>query len=115
MLGRRAVSVVIDMRGVDFIGTECLALLLVGYTKALRAGHGYQVVRGQGHVRRVLEDTGLSAAAEPRAATAGRAATAAADADAEVSWLDLLVDPFGFVKQGAAPRAEAGGEELRPL
>ncbi|GIF08126.1 STAS domain-containing protein [Actinoplanes siamensis] len=55
----RGARVVIDMAGVDRIGSECIEVLLVGYTRAMRSGHGYEVVGAEGHVRQALEATGL--------------------------------------------------------
>ncbi|KUL29885.1 STAS domain-containing protein [Actinoplanes awajinensis] len=51
--------VVVDMAGVDLIGSECLEVLLVGYTRAMRSGHGYEVVNATGHVHQALQATGL--------------------------------------------------------
>lgn len=55
----RGARVVVDMAGVDLIGSECIEVLLVGYTRAMRSGHGYEVVNAEGHVRQALEATGL--------------------------------------------------------
>ncbi|WIM94622.1 STAS domain-containing protein [Actinoplanes oblitus] len=55
----RGARVVVDMAGVELIGSECIEVLLVGYTRALRGGHGYQVINAEGHVRQALEATGL--------------------------------------------------------
>ncbi|GAA4589279.1 anti-anti-sigma factor [Actinoplanes octamycinicus] len=55
----RGARIIVDMADVDLIGSECIEVLLVGYTRALRSGHGYQVVNAEGHVRQALEATGL--------------------------------------------------------
>ncbi len=62
----RGARVVVDMAGVDLIGSECIEVLLVGYTRALRSGHGYQVVNARGHVRQALEATGLCPRSDDR-------------------------------------------------
>ena len=54
-----AVGVVIDVGRVDFIGSECIEALLHGYTRALRAGRGYEITNARGHARQALEITGL--------------------------------------------------------
>ena len=54
-----AVGVVIDVGRVDFIGSECIEALLYGYTRALRAGRGYEIANACGHARLALEITGL--------------------------------------------------------
>jgi anti-anti-sigma factor len=51
--------VVLDMAGVDELGSECVEVLLTAYTHALRGGHGYEVTNARGHVRLLLEATGL--------------------------------------------------------
>ena len=51
--------VVVDLAGVESIGSECLEVLLVGYTRALRSGHGYEVTGAHGAVRQALAVTGL--------------------------------------------------------
>ncbi|WP_430787806.1 STAS domain-containing protein [Actinoplanes sp. G11-F43] len=57
--GRRGHRVVIDVRQVESIGSESIDLLLVGYTRAVRGGHGYEIVNAHGHVRQALALTGL--------------------------------------------------------
>lgn len=57
--GRRGHRVIVDIEQVESIGSECLELLIVGYTRALRAGHGYEIVNAHGHVRQALALTGL--------------------------------------------------------
>lgn len=52
-------TVVIDMAGAASIGSECIEVLLVGYTRALRAGLGFEVVNAHGPVRQALAVTGL--------------------------------------------------------
>ncbi|WP_433831462.1 STAS domain-containing protein [Actinoplanes sp. CA-015351] len=52
-------SVVVDMAEVASIGSECIEVLLVGYTRALRSGTGYEVVNAYGPVRQALAMTGL--------------------------------------------------------
>jgi anti-anti-sigma factor len=61
----RRSRVVVDLAGVDVIGSECIEVLLVGYTRALRGGHGFEVVGAAGAVRQALEITGLCAPAGP--------------------------------------------------
>ncbi|MBU2663404.1 STAS domain-containing protein [Actinoplanes bogorensis] len=51
--------VVLDMARVEEISGECVEVLLTGYTHALRGGHGYEVTNARGHVRLLLEATGL--------------------------------------------------------
>ena len=51
--------VVVDLAGVGAIGSECIEVLLVGYTRALRDGHGFEVVGATGAVRQALEVTGF--------------------------------------------------------
>ncbi|MBL7262117.1 STAS domain-containing protein [Paractinoplanes lichenicola] len=51
--------VVLDMARVDELSSECVEVLLTGYTHALRGGHGYEVTNARGHVRLLLEATGL--------------------------------------------------------
>ncbi|MEV0898269.1 STAS domain-containing protein [Actinoplanes sp. NPDC049802] len=58
-VGRRGIRIVIDMDGIESIGSECIDLLLIGYTRALRGGHGYEIVNARGHVRQALALTGL--------------------------------------------------------
>ncbi|BEL08588.1 hypothetical protein Q0Z83_067790 [Actinoplanes sichuanensis] len=60
--GRRGHGVIVDMARVETIGSECIELLLIGYTRALRGGHGYDIVHAAGHVRQALALTGLCAA-----------------------------------------------------
>ncbi|GGL08260.1 STAS domain-containing protein [Mangrovihabitans endophyticus] len=60
----RARTLMVDVSEVDFIGRECMALLLHAYTRAIRRGHGYEITGAHGHVRRVLEATGLCARAD---------------------------------------------------
>jgi anti-anti-sigma factor len=55
----RGARIVIDMAGVGLIGSECIEVLLVGYTRAMRSGHGFEVVNAEGHTRQALEATGL--------------------------------------------------------
>ncbi|MFC4069767.1 STAS domain-containing protein [Actinoplanes subglobosus] len=57
--GRRGHGVIVDMARVETIGSECIELLLIGYTRALRGGHGYDIVNAAGHVRQALALTGL--------------------------------------------------------
>ncbi|MDI6101796.1 STAS domain-containing protein [Actinoplanes sp. NEAU-A12] len=57
--GRRGHRVFVDMERAESIGSECIELLLVGYTRALRSGHGYEIVNAHGHVRQALALTGL--------------------------------------------------------
>ncbi|MFC6568951.1 STAS domain-containing protein [Actinoplanes utahensis] len=57
--GRRGLRVFVDVSAVESIGSECIDLLLVGYTRALRAGHGYEIVNAHGHIRQALALTGL--------------------------------------------------------
>ncbi|XVU25279.1 SDR family NAD(P)-dependent oxidoreductase [Actinoplanes sp. CA-054009] len=56
---KRRGRVVVDLARVDEIGSECIEVLLMGYTKALRGGHGFEVINAQGGVRQMLEATGL--------------------------------------------------------
>ena len=51
--------VVVDLAGVESIGSECIEVLLVGYTRAMRDGHGFEVVGARGAVRQALEITGF--------------------------------------------------------
>jgi anti-anti-sigma factor len=57
--GRRGHRVIVDMARVESIGSECIELLLIGYTRAVRGGHGYDIVHATGHVRQALALTGL--------------------------------------------------------
>lgn len=57
----RRVAVLVDLTDVDHIGSECIEVLLVAYTRALRSGHGFEVVNPHGAVRQALEMTGLCA------------------------------------------------------
>jgi anti-anti-sigma regulatory factor len=57
----RTINVVIDVAKAETLDGECIDLLLVGYARALRSGHGYQVINGQGPVRQILEATSLCA------------------------------------------------------
>lgn len=57
--GRRGHRVIVDVEHVESIGSECIDLLLVGYTRAMRGGHGYEIVNAHGHVRQALALTGL--------------------------------------------------------
>ncbi|MEU4695175.1 STAS domain-containing protein [Actinoplanes sp. NPDC023714] len=52
-------TVVIDMAETESIGSECIEVLLVGYTRALRGGMGYEVTGAHGPVRQALAVTGL--------------------------------------------------------
>ncbi len=52
---RRAARIVLDAAEVESIGSDSLELLLVGYTRALCAGLGYEVVHAHGPVRLALE------------------------------------------------------------
>jgi anti-anti-sigma factor len=61
---RRAARIVLDVAGVDSIGSDSLELLLVGYTRALGAGLGYEVVHAYGPVRLALEVVGLCGRAD---------------------------------------------------
>jgi anti-anti-sigma regulatory factor len=56
---RRAARIILDVADVDTIGSECLELLLIGYTRALGAGLGYEVANARGTVRLALEAVGL--------------------------------------------------------
>ncbi|MFF5082125.1 SDR family NAD(P)-dependent oxidoreductase [Actinoplanes sp. NPDC000266] len=56
---KRRGRVVVDLARVDEIGSECIEVLLMGYTRALRGGHGFEVTNAQGGVRQMLEATGL--------------------------------------------------------
>jgi anti-anti-sigma factor len=56
---RRAARIILDVAEVDSIGSDSLELLLVGYTRALRVGLGYEVVNAGGPVRLALEAVGL--------------------------------------------------------
>lgn len=56
---RRPTTLIVDMSAVIFLGGECVHVLLGGYARALRAGHGYEVVGAAGHVRYALEAVGL--------------------------------------------------------
>lgn len=60
----RRSRVVVDLAEVGVIGSECIEVLLVGYTRALREGHGFEVVGATGAVRQALEITGLCARSE---------------------------------------------------
>ncbi|MEV6344689.1 STAS domain-containing protein [Actinoplanes sp. NPDC051851] len=60
----RGARIVIDATGVTLLGSECIEVLLVGYTRAMRGGHGYRIVGAEGHVRQALEATGLCARRE---------------------------------------------------
>ncbi|WP_328469217.1 STAS domain-containing protein [Actinoplanes sp. NBC_00393] len=55
----RRVAVLVDLTEVDSIGSECIEVLLVAYTRALRTGHGFEVTGAHGPVRQALEITGL--------------------------------------------------------
>lgn len=57
----RHADVVIDVADVVALAGECVDVLLVGYTRAMRGGHGYEVVNARGEVRSALEATGLCA------------------------------------------------------
>ncbi|GAA1612483.1 STAS domain-containing protein [Actinoplanes couchii] len=57
--GRRGLRVIVDVERAESIGSECIDLLMVGYTRALRAGHGYEISNAHGHVRQALALTGL--------------------------------------------------------
>jgi anti-anti-sigma factor len=52
-------TVVIDLSEATSIGSECIEVLLVGYTRALRSGTGFQVTGAHGPVRQALTVTGL--------------------------------------------------------
>lgn len=52
---RRPTTLIVDVNAVIFVGGECVNALLGGYARALRAGHGYEVVGAAGHVRHALE------------------------------------------------------------
>jgi anti-anti-sigma factor len=51
--------VVLDVAAVDDIGSECVEVLLTGYTTALRGGFGFEVTNARGPVRLLLEATRL--------------------------------------------------------
>ncbi|WP_250000136.1 STAS domain-containing protein [Actinoplanes sp. M2I2] len=51
--------VVLDVAGVEDIGSECLEVLLTGYTNALRGGYGFEVTNAHGPVQLLLEATRL--------------------------------------------------------
>lgn len=51
--------VVLDVARVDELSGECVETLLTGYTHALRGGYGFEVTNARGHVRLLLEATGL--------------------------------------------------------
>jgi anti-anti-sigma regulatory factor len=55
--------VVLDVARVDELSGECVETLLTAYTLALRGGHGFEVTNARGHVRLLLEATGLCAPA----------------------------------------------------
>ncbi|MBG0567291.1 STAS domain-containing protein [Actinoplanes aureus] len=55
----RRAAVLVDLTEVDDIGSECIEVLLVAYTRALRGGHGFEVAGARGAVRQALEITGL--------------------------------------------------------
>ncbi|MEU4427991.1 STAS domain-containing protein [Actinoplanes sp. NPDC024001] len=57
----RRATIVVDLAEAEHIGSECIEVLLVAYTRALRAGHGFEVVNPHGAVRQALEITGLCA------------------------------------------------------
>ncbi|SDT57511.1 STAS domain-containing protein [Actinoplanes derwentensis] len=57
--GRRGLRVIVDVEQTESVGSECIDLLMVGYARALRAGHGYEITNAQGHVRQALALTGL--------------------------------------------------------
>jgi anti-anti-sigma factor len=52
-------TVIVDMSETVSIGSECIEVLLVGYTRALRSGAGYEVTGAHGPVRQALAVTGL--------------------------------------------------------
>jgi anti-anti-sigma regulatory factor len=55
------VTVVIDLERVGDISSECVRIMLLGYTRALRGGHGFAVENAHGHLRRALAAVGLCA------------------------------------------------------
>lgn len=57
----RPLRVVVDVGQVRAVDGRCVDVLLLGYTWALRGGHGYEVVDARGAVRPVLEAAGLCA------------------------------------------------------
>ncbi len=57
----RHTGVVIDVAGVDVLADSCVEVLLLGYTRALRGGYGYEVVNAYGEVWSKLAATGLCA------------------------------------------------------
>ncbi|WP_250031680.1 STAS domain-containing protein [Paractinoplanes maris] len=56
--GRRG-RVVLDVAGVEDLSSECVEVLLTGYTNALRGGYGFEVTNARGPVRLLLEATRL--------------------------------------------------------
>ena len=58
---QRPITLIVDVSAVIFIGGECVNVLLGGYTRALRAGHGYDVAGAAGHVRHALDAVRLCA------------------------------------------------------
>jgi anti-anti-sigma regulatory factor len=61
LVGRRGMTLRIDMSSVIFLGSECVQELLTGYGKAMVAGHGYEVAEARGHIRRSLAAVRLCA------------------------------------------------------
>ena len=51
----RRVNLIIDVDEVTHVGGDCIDLLLTAYTRALRTGHGFEVVNPHGAVRHALE------------------------------------------------------------
>ncbi|MCY1142450.1 STAS domain-containing protein [Actinoplanes sp. Pm04-4] len=51
--------VVLDVAGVGEISSECVEVLLTGYTTALRGGYGFEVTNARGSVQLLLEATRL--------------------------------------------------------
>ncbi len=61
LTAQRRTTVHLDLAAVIFLGNECIDVLLGGYARALRSGHGYEVAGARGHVRRALAAVRLCA------------------------------------------------------
>ena len=121
------VTVVIDLDRTQELSSECLRVMLLGYTKAMRGGHGFAVVNAHGHLRRALAavglcppetDTAVYAAVDLKLADPQPAIPAAFD---DELWFDdwerlflerpgqftvaRLMDDHQLVAAGTAPRA----------
>lgn len=57
--GEGAATIVLDLRGLTFMDSTGLRLLVAADARARESGHRLAIVRGPGPVHRVLEITGL--------------------------------------------------------